>query len=493
MVRICKIKGQVLFFSIVVMIILVILGTAFFGFSLNNSLAIEKHRKISQAFCNAEAGIEKALYDLRQDFIITSSPGIPSWSDGKINEYLIGPDTTNFYTIPYANTSLNEGSFTVELKNVPNQEREIWIRSTGIVASVQQTILVYAVIRDYSMWDNAIFGGIGGSGAMINGNVEVRGSVHILGDNLTSTDFAMDMGGTAFCGNNYSGLPAALLSKIPPIVNADGIETLNAEIRVKHGKVGLSGTSTIGQPDIPANSLKEMFDGSFVTDGYAGTAGSSNVFSDNDASSGYDLGDLISMPMLSNPSPIDPSLTIQEHLRQHALVLTNELNNIKPDSLFSYSDSNGSIEMDGAGHMAISGIIYVDGNNNLLMNKQGTDKTISYTGRGSILVTGNATINVNLVTAGDNSYPGNIIGIMTPKNITFNEANIDIMGLCYAENRINVAKQTNIFGTLVSNYFDLGTNVPSVIQVPATAKNLPPGMIDTGPVWIMRVISWQRQ
>jgi hypothetical protein len=47
-------------------------------------------------------------------------------------------------------------------------------------------------------------------------------------------------------------------------------------------------------------------------------------------------------------------------------------------------------------------------------------------------------------------------------------------------------------GTIVSNYFDMGTNVPSIYQVPETANNLPPGMIGQDSIWVMRVISWTR-
>ena len=151
----------------------------------------------------------------------------------------------------------------------------------------------------------------------------------------------------------------------------------------------------------------------------------------------------------------------------------------------------GSISIDGNGNLAISGIVYIDGGN-LNMKKFGASKTIKYTGSGSILVTGSAQIDVDLITNGTSSFPANILGIMTPNNIGFNEANIDVMGLFYAEGQVKAEKQTDIVGTIVSNYFDMGTNVPSVFQVPETVNHLPPGLIGQNSSWSMEVVSWQK-
>ena len=113
-------------------------------------------------------------------------------------------------------------------------------------------------------------------------------------------------------------------------------------------------------------------------------------------------------------------------------------------------------------------------------------------GTGSLLVTGNAQIDTDLITSGSSSYPTNIVGIMTPNDIGFNEASIDVMGLFYSEGSVVAQKQTNIMGTIISNYFDMGTNVPSIYQVPEAAENLPAGMIAQDPVWMIKVISWQK-
>jgi len=487
-----------LLISLMLIIVFIALGVGLTALSINEGMTAERQRRTYQAFHIAEAGIERAIYDLRQDFINDSSS--PSWADGDINTMAIGPDTVNFYNVPYSSTSLDSGNYAVSFKNVLNSGEAIWVQSTGAVGDATQTIEVYVKITNISIWDNAIFAGAGAAGAMINGNVNIRGSVHILGNGLDSSDYVVDLGGTAdLIANNYGGLAASLLAKVPALptttFNGETVSTLNAELRVKRGIVGLSGAATAGETNVAGNAVKETIDGSYVTDGFGGSQGTNSVHSDNGWSNGYDLGDAVTFPSLQDPYPGYSSY--QNYLRANALIVNNAaqlttLANITPNSNFSYSDAKGTISMDGNGNLAISGIVYIEGGN-LNMSKAGSKKTITYTGSGSVLVTGNAQFNVNLVTSGNNSYPTNIIGIMTPNQIGFDEANIDVMGLFYAEDRVTSQKQTDIMGTIVSNYFDMGTNVPSIFQVPEVMNHLPPGMIGGDPAWFMRVVMWKKQ
>lgn len=479
--------------SLVLIVVLLVLGTAFIVISLSESLLTERQRRATQALGVAEAGAERALYDLRQDFVLDATS--PSWTDGDINGMVIGPDTVNFYVIPYTSASLNSGSYSVWLKNIAGTNNEIWIKSTGTVGNVSQTISVYAKMTNTSPWANAIFAGAGASGAMVNGNVNISGSVHILGTGLDSTDYAIDMGGTAeLVRNNYTGLAAALKAKVPAlpttIFNGETVSTLNSKLRVKRGIVGISGSSSVGEPNVAGNTTKETVDGAYVTDGYGGNQAEDHVYSDNGWSNGYDLGDTVTFPSLSDPYP--GYATYQQYLRAHALVINDatqlaKLAAITPSSNFDYSDAKGRIKMDGSGNMVISGIVYVEGGN-LNMNSG----TINYTGTGSILVTGNVNINTNLLTPGNNSFPTNIMGVMTPGNITFDAAQIDVMGLFYAETTIKCEKQTDVLGTFVSNYFDMGTNVPAIYQVPDAANHLPPGLIGQSASWALKIVSWQK-
>lgn len=485
-------RGNMLIISYFVIILLLGMGVALAVMSSNEAKFAERDRLETVVFHVAEAGIERALYDLRQDFINDISS--PSWADGDINGMAIGPDTASFYSVPYASTTINGGSYSVELMN-ESSNKDIWVKSTGTMGSISHTILVYVKMINLSPWDNAIFAGAGASGAMVNGNVDIRGSVHILGSGLSSGDFAIDLGGTAqLVGNNYTGVSASLKALVPPlptvVYNGETVETLNSELRVKNGMVGLSGTATVGEPDVSGNSVKETVDAIYVTDGYGGSQGTGNVYSDNGFTNGYDLGNAVGFPSLTDPHPADTSKTFQQYYKENALVLTTELSNITPNSSFSYSNANGSISMDGSGNLTISGQVYIDSGNQINMVKAGPKKTITYSGTGTFLSEGNVQINVNFVTSGAISFPNNIIGIMTPNQIGFDEAGIDVMGIFYAENQIRVEKQTDIMGSIVSNYFDMGTNVPSIFQVPEVINHLPPGIISSNAYWYL-VVAWQ--
>lgn len=486
-------QGSILIIGYFVIVVLLGLGAVFMTLIVNEAKVAERQRLNSVAFQIAEAGIERALYDLRQDFI--NDTGTPSWSDNDINGMAIGPDSVNFYAVPYQTTTLNNGSYVVSFKNSVDG-KDVWVRSTGTINDVSHTLDVYVRMINVSPWDNAIFAGAGASGAMVNGNVNIRGSVHILGSGLNPGDYAVDLGGTAeLVGNNYNGLAASLKAKVPAlpttVINGETVETLDAELRVKKGLVGLSGSSTVGELDIFGNSVKEKVDGVYVTDGWGGNQGAASVFSENETTNAYDLGDSVAFPSLSDPSPSNPLQTNQQYFQSTSLNLTNQLTSVTPGSSFSYSDGAGnSISMSG-GVLTVQGKVYVGSNNSVTFTKQGSNKTITYAGSGTLLVEGNVQINTDLVTSGNNSFPNNIMGIMTPGDINMNEAGIDVMGIFYAENKIVVQKQTDVVGTIVSNYFDMGTNVPSIFQVPETVNNLPAGMIGDDILWYM-VVAWMK-
>ena len=225
-------RGSALLTAYLVITSLLILGAGFLLISTIEARTSEYQRRIASALYIAEAGIERALYDLRQDLINDASS--PSWADSDINGWIVNtadtdassfyplPDTSNAANADYGSTSLSGGSYAVRIKNVSGAD-DIWIRSTGTLGSVTQTIEVYARMVNLSPWSNAIFGGAGSSGTMVNGNVNIYGSVHILGNGLADGDNAIDLGGTAeLVGNNYNvgpqGLAASLKALIPKML-----------------------------------------------------------------------------------------------------------------------------------------------------------------------------------------------------------------------------------------------------------------------------------
>lgn len=495
-------KGMViLIVSYVIVAVLLILGVVFFSRSFSEHKIAERQKYSVQALSIAEAGIEKAFYDLKQDFVNDLTK--PSWIDGWIyntGTFIEWGPSYDDFSVFYDWTDLSNGQYRVELKNVTDKPDEIWVRAAGTVGDITKTIQTYIKVRNFSIWNNAIFAGVGSSGALINGNVDIRGSVHILGDGLEPFDYAMDMSGSAKVGNNYQGISAELLGKIPPcpmtLFNGETVESLEASVRIKHGLAGLSGSATLGESDSFGNDYKETVDGVFVTDGYGGNKGEDNVYSDNGTQQLYDMRDSVQFPSLSDPY-LSYS-TYQDYLMDNALVISdpaqlNQMANIKPDSNFSYTDAEdkGSISMDGNGNLAIDGIVYIDDGGDLGMKWIAQSDTINYTGKGSIVVTGDVEIKVSLYTSGNDSFPNNIIGVMTPNTITFDTSNIDVMGAFYAEDEIICKKQTEVAGAFVSNYFDMSQQVPSIYQVPALVDNLPPAIIGNLPIWIILTVAWQ--
>ncbi len=488
-------KGSALLSLYFVLTVLFFISLALTSRSIQDAGLADIHLRSAQATAVAEAGLERAFADLRADYV---NDPTPSYADGDINGITCGPNTAAFYNVPYAGTTIGSGSYQVQFKNVAGRPNEIWIRSTGSVPGASRTLESYVKLVDVSPWSNVIFAGTGASGMSINGNVDIRGSVHLLGNGLTAADMAMDFSGNGNIGNNYENIPGVFSSRIPACptreFNGETVQTLDAVVRVKRGKVGLSGTGVLGDPNLAGNGYKETLDQVFVNDGYAGNQGTNNVYSDNGYANGYDLGDQLSFPSLNDP--YGGYATYQQYLRANALVITDptklaQLANIKPNSVFDYSDAKGRIAMDGSGHLTVSGIVYVDGGA-MNFGPNGSQKLITYQGKGSVLSTGDVTIDVDMLTAGAGSYPGSIVGFMTPNNINFCAASLEVMGLFYAGNKVTAAKQTSIAGAMIANYFDMGLQVPSIFYVPEITQNMPPGMIGNYHIWTLVVEGWHR-
>ncbi|HPU97496.1 MAG TPA: hypothetical protein PLO53_06015 [Candidatus Hydrogenedentes bacterium] len=425
------------------------------------------------------------------------------------------------------------------------------IHSASLFAN--HTRRVDAVYRSYdvNVWNNAIFGGTGQAGGLINGNVSIHGSVHLLGDNLAPGSpavIAMDLSGTSLVHNNYTGMPANLRSMVPALpttsVGGETVETLHAVFRVKRGLVGLSGNSEIGEPNAPGNLTKELMDGVFVQEGWTGNAVipdggrgiPKSVFSDNGHGYQYDLGDRVTMPFLDDywrepdgslvwNSTTGDWYTHEDYFSQVLLAeaanatdgyYTGDLTIDAGDRDAFYWNASKNQELTGAAALAavpdpdddyirfdpatnlmeINGQLRVTGN--LVLDGKANDKTIYYSGKGAILVDGNVTIDCDLYTCNNKnpndtnlSYPVNCLGIMARNDMLVgSKSQLDIMGAFYAQGTIKTMKQTNVVGTFVSNYFDMGSQVPNIFQVPELARNLPYGMIGNYPLLVLKMMAW---
>jgi hypothetical protein len=442
-------------------------------------------------------------------------------------------------------------------------------------------------VEDLSVWDNVIFGGVGQAGKSINGNVVMRGKVHLLGDGepytdvdhdghwddnepytdlnhngqydigepftdldhdghrdarepftdingngicdppLTVTELAEDISGNANIGNNYSGMSNTLRSLLPscPTQSFGGetVESLSAKLRVKHGRVNISGSATVGDPNVTGGSpaVKETMNGVYVSDGFGGTAGTAHVYSDNGYSHGYDLNNLkdangnyrVRFPDVVSPVTID-GVNYDSHmayLSQKGLHILGTGNpptlDLKPTQSFSASDASGdnSISVDGnSGTLTIKGIVYVEGD--LVLDKDNGNKsykeTFKYSGRGTLVAApshndpttgGNIYVHSNLLPSSCFPDP-DAIGLCARHRLELatggGDSQLTLAGAFYAQEKVVSGKQNEIGGTFVSSYFEM-TNVPHMFQVPKLAywdpvlakyPYLPPGLPGAAPI-----------
>ena len=449
-----------------------------------------------------------------------------------------------------------------------------WATGYAIYESKRKSIRTLISSRDVAIWNNAVFAGTGAAGQAINGNVNIRGSLHILGEGepfsdlngngqwddaelysddnrngvwdpgepfvdsnndgvwnsaepfndtnwngsydppIATTEFSGAFGGGAMIGNNYSGMPLELESMIFAAPIHNGKEDLETEIRVKHGIIALSGSAVVGQDFNPdGGTSKGSIYGSFVSDNYGGNGGASSVTSDNGTSHGYDIAHLgIKFPLLKG-------IGAQPYVDQdgvswstHELYLDNNsltipINAIgKNDPAFYYADAEGNriawipkdevSPIDGSvsddNRLHIDGVIKIDGD--LTFEKSLGE--LRYSGVGTVYATGDINISADLLPADGLLFPTDTsFGLIAERNMNLATGNGDaqlmMVGAFFAQGTVTSAKQNEIAGTFVANFFDMGKNVPSIYQVPTLVENLPPAMPGSQDYYTLKVRSWR--
>jgi hypothetical protein len=336
---------------------------------------------------------------------------------------------------------------------------------------------------------------------------------------LTVTEQAGTFSGAANMGNNYepigaatTGMPSDLRAKVRPLgtrrFGGETVDYLDARLRVKHGRVDISGDATVGQTNAAAGTptVKETMEGVFVSDGFGGSAGGSAVHSDNGTANHYDLDGLpedkkVRFPTLQDAVRVN-SVDYATHEAYLSAVGVHYTGNliIERGIAGSISDVSGTnrLSWDASGNITISGIVYVDGN--ITFNHgNGSEDTFTYTGKGTVYSTGNINVHTNIVSAG--LFPqvngdGNAMGFVARQELHLGDgsgdSHLSLMGAFYAQNKIYSEKQNEITGTFVSSYFEM-LNTPHMYQVPLLAKNLPPGMPGDKNITLIRttVNSWR--
>jgi hypothetical protein len=444
----------------------------------------------TQALMAADAGLARA------DYVFTSNP----------RQY--DSDTLTLWI--NSMTDLPNASFSVSMdKGFPLRTVSSFGSAEDSKAAIQ--VSYRHAQNPYNVWNNAIFAGHGQDGMSIRGNTGVHGSVHILGngepyDDLNGNgtrdagepftdanhdgnydaplgpgDVALDMTGTALISNNYQGLDPVLAWRVPALettpYGGEDVQTLFAEVRVQHGRVELDGNAKIGQPNRYGEdpAIKEPMDATWVTDGFGGSAANDAVFADNGYDENYDLDDYnIVMPNLDEPftdkNGVEHS-TYMDYLRSDALVVPGDLEIRCGQSLPLLSNGTQSLYVDAFGNMQATGVVYIEGD--LVVHG---DCPLSYDGRFTLVSEGNVSIDADMYSKGKFALD-DVMGVISHGKITLGDdaSQLRLAGAFFAQEAVQTNKQTQIAGSIVSNYFDL-RQVPDIFQVPLLSANLPPRM-----------------
>lgn len=548
-----KKRGSISIYCLVVMFMIITSSLGVMALASSSMLRVKSDKRNAISFQIAQAGLELGITQAAseaQTVDLTQGQFLPSSRNYSDTFSSIAPGST----------------VTVDILPSPDQSYA-WITSTATVENKTKSVRTRLSLREVGIWNNAIFAGTGAVGQAINGNVDIRGSVHLLGDGenytdtnhnahwdaaepftdnnkngvwdpgepfadangdgvwsnaepyndsnhngfydppLTVTDMNSAFGGTAYLGNNYSGIPSGLESQIPALIPVAGIKTLNTEVRVKHGQISLSGNAKIGtNAEIDFGASKSTVDGTYVSDGFIGSAGVSSVFSDNGTTHDYDLDSMgIDFPLISG-------IGAQEYLSGGELyntqlvylqtkTLTIPVATIKSTTAaFSYGpDLNGnSISFTPASGgtaavLDIHGVVRINGNLQL-----GSKDTVTYSGNGTIFAEGNINIDGNFLPKTGKVFPTTArVGMIAKLDINLATGNgssqLTMAGAFYAQGKVVSRKQNQIAGTFVANSFDMGTNVPNIYQVPLLVKNMPPAMPGDKSMVYLQLKSWKER
>jgi hypothetical protein len=298
----------------------------------------------------------------------------------------------------------------------------------------------------------------------------------------------------------------------------DNVDSLGAKLRVKHGRVNISGTASVGDPNLAGNSVKETINGSYVSDGFGGNRGAPGVFSDNGCSNGYDLGDgLVDMPVVDetggpytdpatgivyssylscfeatatvvDPALYDPAKELPPPILDGKPALVIQKGGLEK----TYSGPNGELHIYPDGSFSVTGKVFIKGS----VSFGETDKSqVTYSGSGTLCTRSSVYLHCNVLPK--TNFPlTDALGLLAGDKIELatgaGDAQLKMSLAMYAQHRVISQKQSEIAGSMVSSYYQM-SNVPSIYQVPELAEHLPPGLPAREPIWIksISVESWQ--
>lgn len=236
----------------------------------------------------------------------------------------------------------------------------VGLRSRGSFAGARATVVEEFTLSQANIWNNAVFASSTAADAVVRGRAEIRGSIHVLGEGVSSTTTVLDVSGSFGLGNTYEGLVSSVAQDVTGSSNTMRLTNqrprdLCAALRVKNGKVNMGGSATIGYSETTnGEPYKDLMSGVYTNHGITGGAEGNNVHSKNGMSAKYDVGDLYDFPDLTdnaddynyaaNTYPWPKAVKVwQDKLRDNSLVLSTDLTrddrNILPRLL---NDTNSS-------------------------------------------------------------------------------------------------------------------------------------------------------
>jgi len=495
-----KNSGSILIVSMVIVFVAIAMTAAFLFPS------IAKHRAMDTEYNAARA-----------KFMALSAV---SHSMDELNDFLDGNVGTQAAPILIDAAQPDNGSYFAVAADGGD---DTWVISgSGSYRGLTVTVTC-TVQRQYeSIYDNGLIGGEGNAGAVINGNAGVAGGIFIFGEKpdgsgpLGPTDVAINFSGGGGVRDDYSTMPANLVAKVPGITPE---YPLKSEVRVKNGQVNLSGAGSIGTASNPVDA---WFGGNI-----GGTAGSSNLFSNNGKSEPYDVPASFTFPAPNEPYfdgtimhanygayvmatgiDLDAALTAQGTSLKALRLAAGATNEHRIDentpafSVFDGADYNSSthgMRWTPTGVLEVKGLIRTGGTL-ILGNKGGV--TLYFRGKATLWVdssgtgSGDIEIHNNIISYG--TFPvDDVLGLVAQNDVNVatgaGDSQLDFTALIYAGGTFTAAKQVDLAGIVFGNFFDLGANVPGIFAVPQLKDNLPPGWIFDGKVpTVVARVAWQR-
>ncbi len=536
-------KGAALVIALFVITVLTVLGTLVLNTTIVE-LKMASNQKISgQVFYAAEAGLERAVKLLIDDFendpatggawgnnvfygegatiTSTANSGSVTFDEAlrSMDMYLNSPDV-DIITFSGGQTAGN-ASYQIYLYTPDDKEAYVMSRATGQIGSVA-AVEYHLVVQDLSPYNNAIFSGAGITGNF-NGSVNIAGSIYSKGD--------VNPGGNVYFTNNYDdgyAMDPTLAGLVDPVTDLD------AKIRVSGAKLTLDGSAQIG---------------------YSSSNGAvAGVYVDGDVDWGTqtsyydDFSDQV--PAIEMPTILDG---LTGEFGDGILGTCGYIGDAAAVAMSIYADwatgggcdpaatgvSTGGVT---AGDISIDDttstgwLVGPDANNNgLYWDAGATPKTLTV--QGNVVITGDFTVGANtgpgmlqdieyiasgpdsgsgsdpeagatLFVGGDMTINGtfapqstgylrggndtNSLGVVVGDNLTFDGKNGDFYtGFYYAEDQINFNKQSHFGGTVIGGVVNWA-QVPNVYQVPNLANYLPPGMPGGYTILSFTTREWRR-